>query len=135
MAEVELACQLAMAELEGRENYCQTLEKACGERTAALGRLNRAIDIVTADLYDPPVHPISEAALNSVLGDVIVGKAELNSKIRESIQETHAEKQLKKLNENMQKQFAEAESREQRRNAGIRQLGKTLKFDAGLQIR
>jgi hypothetical protein len=100
---VESEYNSVIAHLQGCRTYMDTLANACSERRKYLDRLSGYVKSTATDLHDPSVYENSEKSLESEAQRGSLAQFDLDRMKRSHSLELFAEKQLLKLNENLER--------------------------------
>jgi hypothetical protein len=111
---VEFQFHDILSVLAGRQFYMKTMTDAVSERAAFARALERCIEGTTADLHDPMVHEVWESCVRDFYQSDGVIESDIDRFRRAISIDKFAEKQLLKMNELLQRQFSDAEMREQK---------------------
>ena len=114
MKPFEQEYQRAVARLDGKGARMQQIEHEAGERAQFLDLLQEFTEQTTAELVDPPVTPVDENVVSSLVHDSWLVQTDIEKARRASSLEGFAEKQLAKLNELLQRQYSDAIEREEK---------------------
>lgn len=104
----------AIAKLDGKGAKMDQIQEEAKERAHFLDILQEYTEQTTARLIDPPVTPVDETVVSSIVRDTHEVQTDIEKARRAISLEGFAEKQLTKLNELLQRQYSDAVEREEK---------------------
>jgi chromosome segregation ATPase len=123
---VELEFNKSVASVAGRRSFIEAVNASCAERRAFSDKLAEFLSKTTSELRDVQVRPITEAKISAFLQDLYLLQTDVEKLKRETSLGSFAEKSLFRLNEALQRQFADAQEREQKAERRARTARKDL---------
>ena len=107
------------SKLEAKQKYMESMEEIAKERLDFLQLMNNKIDDTTAKLEDPVVKPVEEVVILPLTKEAAKLETDLANMMRNGQLDAYSEKQLGKLNDEIQRNVKDSEYDEKKQERRI----------------